>query len=173
LKDIRNVGSSESASKWLDPNAVAFAEIRNAMEHRSLKVVDDFGYELATLNNNYNHENKNKIREEMDSIPMKIKDHEMRRSLAYKESDSILVAYLNNEINKLNIRLTDLKLKLYEKDKMSSHSLLIPISQFESRLMQLIGLARNALIYLSLSIHHEERKRSRDGVFLPREVPLK
>jgi len=173
LKDIRKVDGSESVSKWLDPNAVAFAEIRNAMEHRSLKVVDDFGHELSTLNKNYNHENTNKLREEVGSIPNKIKDNEVKLALAFKESDAILVAYLNNEINKLNVRLTDLKLKLYEKDKMSSHSLLIPISQFESRLMQLIGLARNSLIYLSLSIHHEERKRSRDGVFLPREVPLK
>ncbi|WP_235201029.1 hypothetical protein [Photorhabdus aegyptia] len=56
-------------------------------------------------------------------------------------------------MNKLNSRLTDLKSKIYEKEKLSSHSLLIPISQFESRIMQLIGLARNSIIYLSLAIH--------------------
>ncbi|WP_044124534.1 LA2681 family HEPN domain-containing protein, partial [Vibrio cholerae] len=48
LKDIRDVKGTSSVSKWIDPDAKAFSEIRNAMEHRSLKIVDDFGYELTT-----------------------------------------------------------------------------------------------------------------------------
>lgn len=47
LKDIRDVKDAESVSIWLDPDANSFADIRNAIEHRSLKISDDFGYELA------------------------------------------------------------------------------------------------------------------------------
>ncbi|EBD8036722.1 hypothetical protein C6J90_22725, partial [Salmonella enterica] len=67
----------------------------------------------------------------------------------------------------------DLKAKIHEKEKLSSHCLLVPISQFESRIMQLIGLARNSIMYLSLAIHFEERKRPNDGIYMQREVPLK
>jgi hypothetical protein len=39
--------------------------------------------------------------------------------------------------------------------------------------MQLIGLSRNSIMYLSLAIHFEERKLPKDGIYMPREVPLK
>ncbi|WP_044124635.1 hypothetical protein, partial [Vibrio cholerae] len=61
----------------------------------------------------------------------------------------------------------------YEKKKLSSHSLLIPLGQFETRLMTLMKLARNSIIYLSLSIHFEERKRPKNNLYLPKHVPLK
>ena len=92
---------------------------------------------------------------------------------ARKEGANDLAQHLEEDVNKMNSRLADLKSKIYEKEKLSSHSLLIPISQFESRLMQLIGLARNSIIYLSLAIYFEERRRPRDGIYMPREVPLK
>ena len=56
---------------------------------------------------------------------------------------------------------------------LSSHTLLIPISQFESRLMTLIKLARNSIMYLSLALHFEEKKRPGEGLYLPMDVPLK
>ncbi|OKP05720.1 LA2681 family HEPN domain-containing protein [Xenorhabdus eapokensis] len=171
LKDIRKVGSSDSVSKWLDPNAVAFAEIRNAMEHRSLKIVDDFGYELATSHNTYNDEKFRKLQEEVNTIPDEIREIELTLKKTKEDNDSHLSKQLKEQINKLNSRLTDLKSKICEKEKLSSHSLLIPISQFESRIMQLIGLARNSIIYLSLAIHFEERRRPKDGIYMPREVP--
>lgn len=173
LKDIRKVGNSDSTTKWLDPNAVAFAEIRNAMEHRSLKIVDDFGYELAISHNTYNDEEFKKLQEEVDMLPEKIREIELKFKQAQKENDSCLAKQLKEQIDKMNIRLTNLKSKIYEKQKLSSHSLLIPISQFESRLMQLLGLARNSIIYLSLAIYFEERRRPREGIYMPREVPLK
>lgn len=173
LKDIRKVGDSDSATKWLDPNAVAFAEIRNAMEHRSLKIVDDFGYELATSYNTYNDGEFRKIQEEVNVLPDKIRDEKLKMKQAKKDGDNCLAQQLEDGVNKMSLRLTDLKSKIYEKEKLSSHSLLIPISQFESRLMQLIGLARNSIIYLSLAIYFEERRRSKDGIHMSREVPLK
>lgn len=173
LKDIRKVGDSDSATKWLDPNAVAFAEIRNAMEHRSLKIVDDFGYELATSHNTYNDEEFRKMQDEVNTLPDKIREIEIKLEQAKKENDCYLLRQLAEEINKINLRIIDLKSKIHEKEKLSSHSLLIPISQFETRLMQLIGLARNSIIYLSLAIYFEERRRPRDGIYMPREVPLK
>ncbi len=92
---------------------------------------------------------------------------------AKKDGDNCLAQQLEDGVNKMSLRLTNLKSKIYEKEKLSSHSLLIPISQFESRLMQLIGLARNSIIYLSLAIYFEERRRSKDGIHMSREVPLK
>lgn len=173
LKNIRKVGNSDSVTKWLDPNAVAFSEIRNAMEHRSLKIVDDFGYELATSHNNYNDEEFRKLQDAVNTIPDEIKEIELKIKQIKKENDFHLSKLLEEKINNLNSRLIDIRSKIYEKEKLSSHSLLIPISQFESRLMQLIGLARNSIIYLSLAIYFEERRRPIDGIYMPREVPLK
>lgn len=173
LKDIRKVGSSDSVSKWLDPNAVAFAEIRNAMEHRSLKIVDDFGYELATSHNTYNDEEFTKLQREVNTIPDKIREMELKLKKINEDNGPHLSKQLKEKINKLNNKHTDLKAKIHEKEKLSSHCLLVPISQFESRIMQLIGLARNSIMYLSLAIHFEERKRPKDGIYMQREVPLK
>ncbi|OHV48864.1 hypothetical protein BB987_19975 [Photorhabdus temperata] len=173
LRDIRKVGNSDLVTKWLDPNAVAFAEIRNAMEHRSLKIVDDFGYELATSHNTYNDEEFRKLKEVVNTIPDEIREIELKLKQAQENNDSHLSRQLKEQISKLSSRLINLKAKIYEKEKLSSHSLLIPISQFESRLMQLIGLARNSIIYLSLAIYFEERRRPSDGIYMPREVPLK
>ncbi len=173
LRDIHKVGSSDSVTKWLDPNAVAFTEIRNAMEHRSLKIVDDFGYELATSHNSYNDNNFIKLKEEIKALSIKIKNNEENLRKSKSEKDHCLYNKLNEEMENLSERLVDLQSKVYEKEKLSSHSLLIKLSQFESRLMQLIGLARNSIIYLSLAIHFEERRRPEDGLYLPRVVPLK
>ncbi|CAI1628391.1 Uncharacterised protein [Serratia proteamaculans] len=171
LKDIRKVGNSDSVTKWLDPNAVAFAEIRNAMEHRSLRIVDDFGYELATSYNNYNDEEFRKMQDEANALPDEIRELRLKLNQEKKDIDHNFTEEVNKEIEVLETRLKNLKSKIYEKEKLSSHSLLIPISQFESRLMQLIKLARNSIMYLSLAIHFEERKHPRDGVYMSREVP--
>lgn len=42
LKDLRDVRSYTNLSKWVDPDTRDFDEIRNSMEHRSLKIIDDF-----------------------------------------------------------------------------------------------------------------------------------
>ncbi|WP_148242239.1 LA2681 family HEPN domain-containing protein [Enterobacter asburiae] len=173
LKDIRKVGNSDTVTKWLDPNAVAFADIRNAMEHRSLKIVDDFGYELATSYNSYHDDEFKKQQELARTLPNEINQVGLQLKQAKKDNSTELLDQLQNQIEKLNKELDKVSSNIDEKEKLSSHSLLIPISQFESRLMQLISLARNSIMYLSLAIHFEERKRPKNDMYMPREIPLK
>ena len=173
LKDIRKVDGSDLVARWLDPNAVAFADIRNAMEHRSLKIVDDFGYELATSYNAYNDDAFIKMQEEVNVLLNEANGLQLSIEQAQKENDDCLSQQLEAKASKINSKIEDLTSKIHEKEKLSSHSLLIPISQFESRLMDLIGLARNSIIYLSLAIHFEERRCPKDGIYMPIEVPLK
>jgi len=173
LRDIRKVGNSDTVTKWLDPNAVAFADIRNAMEHRSLKIVDDFGYELATSYNSYHDDEFKKKKKLVHTLLNEINQIGLQLKQAKEDNNTELLGQLQNQIEKLNKQLEKVKSHIDEKEKLSSHSLLIPIRQFESRLMQLITLARNSIMYLSLAIHFEERKRPKDGLYMPREVPLK
>jgi hypothetical protein len=156
LKDIRDVKGSSSVSQWIDPDAKAFSEIRNAMEHRSFKVVDDFGYELVGSHNKYHEAELDELIKEMDEI-----------------RGQLCLSHDPHELSSLKAKLSELESKLYEKKKLSSHSLLIPMGQFESRIMTLIKLVRNSIIYLSLSIHFEEKKRPDDKIYLPVAVPLK
>ncbi|UZE65333.1 LA2681 family HEPN domain-containing protein [Proteus mirabilis] len=156
LKDIRDVKGTSSVSKWIDPDAKAFSEIRNAMEHRSLKIVDDFGYELTTSYNSYHDGELEKLNLEIKKIKEQLKSSLHTEKPRTLESD-----------------LKKLESDRYEKKKLSSHSLLIPLGQFETRLMTLMKLARNSIIYLSLSIHFEERKRPKNNLYLPKHVPLK
>ncbi|HEI6926732.1 TPA: hypothetical protein SK292_001407 [Yersinia enterocolitica] len=156
LKDIRDVTGTSSVSKWIDPDASAFSEIRNAMEHRSLKIVDDFGYELTYSYSSYHDDKLEKVKSQISEINKKIESvSDPAEALALED------------------RLTKLKNTIYEKEKLSTHSLLIPITQFESRLMTLIKLARNSIMYLSLAIHFEERKRPNDQICIPMDLPLK
>lgn len=80
---------------------------------------------------------------------------------------------LEEQKNSLNSEISNLESKIHEKEKLSSHTLLIPISQFESRLITLIKLARNSIMYLSLALHFEEKKRPNKGLYIPMDVPLK
>lgn len=173
LKDLRKVGKSDVVSKWFDPNAVAFSEIRNAMEHRSLKIVDDFGYELAMNYNGNADAEFNALKEKVIILKSEINQREVIFKTIKNNNDKADGQNIDDELVKLNHELDILNKKIYEKQKLSSHSLLIPISKFESRLMQLIGLARNSIMYLSLAIHFEERRRPEEGFYMPREVPLK
>lgn len=173
LKDIRKVGNSDSVTKWLDPNAVAFAEIRNAMEHRSLKIVDDVGYELVTSWNTYSNKEFIKTKEKKNILSNEIRELELKLKQAINKNNPLVAKQLQKQIDNLNSTLTYLKSSIHEKEKLSSHSLLIPISQFESRFMQLIKLARNSIIYLSLAIYLEERRRPKEELCIAREVPLK
>ncbi|WP_423250622.1 hypothetical protein [Citrobacter gillenii] len=72
MKDICDMQNSTSASKWLDPDSIAFADIRNTIEHRSLKIVDDFRDELATSHNSYHDEELRKLQEQINTLPIEI-----------------------------------------------------------------------------------------------------
>ncbi|EKT4487949.1 hypothetical protein I6M43_20820 [Shewanella algae] len=166
-------GLVRSFPKWIDPDAKAFAEIRNAMEHRSLKIVDDFGYKLTQSYNDYHEGELNKIKQEVVKIQDQLKEVYNAQKQAKKDGSGSLLKQLEEQKNSLNSEVSNLESKIHEKEKLSSHTLLIPISQFESRLITLIKLARNSIMYLSLALHFEEKKRPNEGLYLPMGVPLK
>lgn len=58
-------------------NAVAFAEIK-CHGTSFIKIVDDFGYELATSYNTYNDGEFRKIQEEVNVLPDKIRDEKLK-----------------------------------------------------------------------------------------------
>lgn len=173
LKDIRDVTNTTSVSKWIDPDAKAFSEIRNAMEHRSLKIVDDFGFELTHSHNSYHEDELNKIRRKILELQNQLKEVYSAKKKAKKDSSNSLMTQFEEQENTLNSKVSILESKIREKEMLSSQTLLIPISQFESRLMTLIKLARNSIMYLSLALHFEEKKRPDEGLYLPIDVPLK
>tara|TARA_Y100001938_G_scaffold56421_1_gene78634 strand:+ start:6899 stop:7180 length:282 start_codon:yes stop_codon:yes gene_type:complete len=80
---------------------------------------------------------------------------------------------LDTRIRKLEERIEQLNNDLDEKARMSSYSLTVGIEEFERLTIKLLTLAKDALIYLSLGIHHEERKKASIGLTIPRYVPKK
>lgn len=174
LKDIRNVGDSTPVSHWVDPDAKAFSEIRNAIEHRSLKIVDDFGYTLTQSEKAYRLLQLEELSIEIDNLEAQFKELCDEIDLAKKVKNDALKIELENNKELLKKKLQQARLKIYEKQKLSNHSVLIKVSEFESRLMTLMKLARNSIMYLSLAIHLEEQnKPDIDGLMMSREVPLK
>lgn len=76
-----------------------------------------------------------------------------------KVQNDVVKAELENKKQILDKELHLARLKVYEQKKLSSHSVLIKVSEFESRLMTLMKLARNSIMYLSLAIHIEEQNK--------------
>lgn len=174
LKDIRDVKDSTSISRWLVPDAKAFSDIRNAIEHRSLKIVDDFGYTLTQSGKTFRQSQLEKINGEIKDCEAQLQDLPGEVALAKRAKDNDLMIELNNKKILLGNKLDRNKSKVREKKKLSSHSLLIKESEFESRLMTLMKLARNSIMYLSLAIHVEEKnKPNNDALIMHQEVPLK
>lgn len=174
LKDIRDVKDSTSVSRWVDPDAKAFSEIRNALEHRSLKIVEDFGYTLTQSDKAYRRSQLDKLNAKIDELEAQFEElcHEI--DSANKEQNDALKAKLDTQKQILGKKLDLALLKVHEQQKLSSHSVLIKVSEFESRLMTLMKLARNSIMYLSLAIHLEEQnKPNNDALMMTREVPLK
>ena len=174
LKDIRDVKDSTYVSYWIDPDAKAFSEIRNAIEHRSLKIVDDFGYTLTQSDKAYKQSQLEKLNAEIDDLNTQIEELYNEINSTNKVQNDVVKAELENKKQILDKELHLARLKVYEQKKLSSHSVLIKVSEFESRLMTLMKLARNSIMYLSLAIHIEEQnKLDIDTLMMPREVPLR
>lgn len=174
LKDIRDVKGSTPVSRWLDPDAKAFSEIRNAIEHRSLKIIDDFGYTLTQSDRSYRQSSLDSLKGEINDNEAQIKKLVNEISLAEQEGNTVLKAALETKRLSFDEKLQQGKSQLREQEKLSSHSILIKVSDFESRLMTLMKLARNSIMYLSLAIHFEQKnKLDDDDIIIPREVPLR
>ncbi|MBL4898519.1 MAG: hypothetical protein JKX76_02600, partial [Colwellia sp.] len=174
LKDIRDVKDATPVSRWLDPDAKALSDIRNAIEHRSLKIIDDFGYTIIWSDCDYRQTELTKIDTQITDLESQLQDlyKEIRAAKESKNDDVIVILEVKEQ--QMDKQLCRLKAKIYEKKKLSSHSLLIKESEFESRLMTLMKLARNSIMYLSLAIHLEEKIKSDDGALkIHKEVPLK
>ncbi|MCY7296744.1 LA2681 family HEPN domain-containing protein [Alteromonas sp. a30] len=171
LKDIRDVKDSTSVTKWLDPDAKAFSEMRNAMEHRSLKIADDFGYSLL----HFDAERLQSELEQLESSALSYEEEIRKLNLKIKtEKNCAMRSEMEAEMLDLESKLKDANEQIYEKKKLSTHSLLIPESEFKSRLMTLMKLARNSIMYLSMAIHLEEKgKPKNDALIMSKKVPLR
>ncbi|MEG1712040.1 MAG: hypothetical protein RR299_02970, partial [Citrobacter sp.] len=98
------------------------------MEHRSLKIADDFGYELATSYNNYHNDEFNKQQELVHALLNEINQIGLQLKQAKKDNNTELLDQLQNQIEKLNTQLEKVKSNIDEKERLSSYSLSIPIS---------------------------------------------
>ena len=174
LKDIRDVDDFSSVSHCLDPEAKAFSEIRNALEHRSLKIVDDFGYELAQSDAAYRLLQLEKLNNELQNIKVRLDNLKREIRLSKKNNNFLLVTDLKNKEEDLSQDYQRIESTITEKKKLSTHSMLIKESEFKARLMTLMQLARNSIMYLSLAINLEEQSKPDDGALqFPVYVPLK
>ncbi len=178
LKDIRdsNPKSTERNSEayWLDPDAVAFAKIRNAMEHCSLKIVDDFGDSLSKSDILFHQHYLDELIEKKGVLENQLTELYSELSKAKKERDVAAKASLEEEMLKLNKDLTKTDSAISDKEKRSNHSLLITDEKFEERLLDLMKLVRSSIVYLSLAINLDEKRKPKNGVIaMPMSVPLK
>lgn len=174
LKDIRDVKDATPTTRWLDPEAKSFAEIRNALEHRSLKIIDDFGYTLTQSDKEYTSAQLKKYITEREQCVLDLKKlhHEIKEMKNRKNSN--IVATMTDKKSALEIKMKELESLIDEQHRLSTHSLLITVCEFESRTLTLMKLARNSIIYLSLALHLEEQgKPISDGLVMPTVVPLR
>ena len=171
LKDIRDVKDSTAMSQWLDPDAEEFSKIRNAIEHRSLKIIDDSGLHLIHSGEKFRQSQLEKIQSEFERFKESI---EKLNDEVEQEKDDEAKKILRIKRKAFEKGLNQAECKLHEHKKLSSHSVLITESEFESRLMTLMKLARNSIMYLSLAIQFEEKNKPEDlSIRMPKVVPLK
>lgn len=173
LKDLREIRSFTDVSRWVDPDVASYDEIRNAMEHRSLKIIDDFGKESVRIDYSLNEAEVEKVEEEISLLQTEIEELYSKIRDAKQSGDMKQKVEAESEKGALESKAGVLQEKLYEKEKLSSHSLLVSITEFERRLKGLAKLCRNSLMYLSLAIEYEERQKESEGLVWEREVPLK
>ncbi|MCC3859111.1 hypothetical protein IB289_22395 [Vibrio parahaemolyticus] len=178
LKDIRDSNQKglnlDTASRWLDPDAKAFSEIRNAMEHRSLKIVDAFGHSLTKRDIEFHKHRVAELEDEAEILKSKQKELYIDIAKAKKADDTVLKIELEQQKERLDSKLEHVGDMLHDKHKRSSYSLLITDIEFESRLFTLIKLVRNSIMYLSFAIYLEQLQNPNDGsLMMPMDVPLK
>ncbi|MEA9424796.1 hypothetical protein VCX83_23675 [Aeromonas caviae] len=139
-------------------------KIRNAMEHRAFKLVDAIG--ISRLQQRdievVQHEN------DLLHIQKEIADFERHLQATPSNSAELAVA-----LDKLKSRELALRKDLDEKERLSTYFLALGVEEFESLAMKLLMLAKDALVYLSLAVHHEESMRPQTALTIPSAVPKK
>ena len=146
LKEIEE--NSKVSNFYLNIETYKLAKIRNHLEYRSFRIVDDFGYELNTKYNYSEVLGYQELLMEKD----KLEENNLQSSSEYIEIIE----------------------KIKEKEIKSNYILEMPISEFEQSLIDLARLVRNSLMYLSLAVHYEERLKPIDNeLVFSKEVPIK
>ncbi|MFS1993619.1 LA2681 family HEPN domain-containing protein [Vibrio breoganii] len=171
LKDLRDINDQESVSDWLNPELTKICEIRNFIEHRSFKIIDELYADLVSATSVEQmqiqrlKEEKEQYRNECKALFPLIKQYKATEK--YQE--------LVDQKNELEGKITNIDSQLYEKTKRSQHTLMMTEKDFTTQLMTLAELVRNSIIYLSFSINHEEQNKPKNdnGFVWKREVPIK
>jgi hypothetical protein len=160
----RSTSDDDDLSYWFDPDTQRLFKIRNAMEHRSFKLVDGMCYRHTNNDLTAIEQHRMKLidkKVELDSL------QECQR--ASKRADN----ELEKKIDKLHSFISNLEQDLDEKERMSSYSVIVGVEEFETLTMKTLTLAKDALVYLSLAINHEESKKHQEGITMPKFVPKK
>ncbi|HGS5668025.1 TPA: LA2681 family HEPN domain-containing protein [Vibrio parahaemolyticus] len=171
LKDLRDIKDQESVSDWLNPELVKICDIRNYIEHRSFKIIDSLYADIVYSDvieqgeiERFNSQ-KGQYSDELKALYLEIKEH--------KGTDRHQA--LIDKKGQLEEKIKQIDEQLYEKQKLSKHTLIMTDEDFTTQLMTLAELVRNSIIYLSFSITFEERLKPKDesAIILKREVPTK
>ncbi|HCE1504016.1 TPA: hypothetical protein RG678_005158 [Vibrio alginolyticus] len=171
LKDLRDINDQESVSDWLNPELTKICEIRNFIEHRSFKIIDELYADLVSATSVEQmqiqrlKEEKEQYSNECKALFPLIKQYKATEK--YQE--------LVDQKNELEEKITNIDSQLYEKTKRSRHTLMMTEKDFTTQLMTLAELVRNSIIYLSFSINHEEQNKPKNdnGFVWKREVPIR
>ncbi len=158
------VSPTDDPSYWFDPDTERMFKIRNAMEHRAFKLVDALG--ISRLQQRdievAQHEN------DLLRIQKEIADLECHLQTTPSNAAELAVVF-----DKLKVREFTLRKDLDEKERLSTYFLALGVEEFESLTMKLLTLAKDALVYLSLAVHHEESMQPQTALTIPSVVPKK
>ncbi|RUM49933.1 MAG: hypothetical protein DSY85_14690 [Marinomonas sp.] len=148
-------------SFWFDPDTDRLFKIRNAMEHRAFKLVD------SVCNRNVK-DSSDKVKQYKDELlKVRLNIEEVSEKLK-----SLPNSNLEHQLQALKRKEAYLQEDIDEQESMSSYFLVVGVEEFESLTMKLLTLAKDALIYLSLAIQHEESKMPNDdGIISTNIVP--
>ena len=131
LKDLRDINDQESVSDWLNPELTKICEIRNFIEHRSFKIIDELYADLVSATSveqmqiQHLKEEKEQYRNECKALIPLIKQY--KATERYQE--------LVDQKNELEEEITNIDSQLYEKTKRSQHTLMMTEKDFTTQLM--------------------------------------
>ncbi len=147
-----------------DPDTERMFKIRNAMEHRAFKFVDALGISRLHERDTDVTQHKN------DLLHIQKEIADLERHLQNTPSNA---SELAAALDKLKGRELTLRKDLDDKERLSTYFLTLGVEEFESLTMKLLTLAKDALVYLSLAVHHEESMRPQTALTIPSVVPKK
>ncbi|AWY01122.1 hypothetical protein A8139_14915 [Marinomonas primoryensis] len=161
--EIRQAGGKapddKDLSYWFDPDTDRLFKIRNAMEHRAFKLVD------AVCHHNLEGDST-----KVEEYRKELQETQLNIEKISKQLQSSSNNDLENQLQLLKQQEANFQEDIVEYESMSSYFVVIGVEEFEALTMKLLTLAKDALIYLSLAIHHEGLKRPNDGGFISTNI---